>query len=97
MPRPSEPKMNDVTDKDVHRREGVDPYPVPKKAETATRGDGDTTDPAKTDPGAPHDRGTASDGGYTTGTDAMKNKLDEEGVRDAWKHGRTQEAPETKH
>jgi hypothetical protein len=97
MPRQSEPNMRDVTDKEIHRKEGVDPYPVPKRAEHASQPEGDTVDPANVDPDAPHDRGTAPGGGYTTGVDAMKNKLDEEGVRDAWKHGRTQEKPDTKH
>lgn len=97
MPRQSEPDMRDVTDKEVHRKEGVDPYPIPKRTETVERTEADTQDPALADRDAPHDRGTAPGGGYTTGTDAMKNQLDREGVRDDWKHGRTQEKPGAKH
>lgn len=93
MNRPNEPAMNDVTDKDLHRKEGVDPYPTPNDTELAGQHQGDLEDPAKVDGDAPHDRGTAPGGGYTTGVDAMKNQLDEEGARDAWKKGRTQGEP----
>jgi hypothetical protein len=92
MPRKSEPEMHDGGDSEVHRTEGVEPYPAPKRAKDAERPGDDTADPARADTKAPHDRGTAPGGGYTTGTDAMKNKLDKEGVRDTWKHGRTQES-----
>ena len=97
MPRQSEPNMHDVTDKDIHRKEGVDPYPVPKQAEKVGHDQGDLEDPAKTEGDAPHDRGTAPGGGYTTGPDSMKNQLDEEGAREAWKRGLTQEEPDPKH
>lgn len=93
MPRPSEPAMNDPADKEIHRKQGVEPYPAPAKTEVVGSQHGDVQDPAKVDSDAPHDRGTAKDGGYTTGTDAMKEQLDDEGARDAWKHGRTQEKP----
>jgi hypothetical protein len=96
MPRPSEPSMRDPADKDIHRKEGIDPYPVPRKTEEASQPEADTADPARTDPDAPHDRGTAPSGGYTTGVDAMKNKLKEEGEIEDWKEGRTQGAPTPK-
>ena len=97
MSRPDEPAMRDPADKEVHRKEGVDPYPVPKRTETVDRTKADTDDPADTTPDAPHDRGRAPDGGYTTGVDAMKNQLDREDVRDDWKYGRTQETHPRKH
>jgi hypothetical protein len=96
MPRQSEPAMHDVTDKELHRKEGVDPYPVPKRAEQATRDEGDLQDPATTED-APHDRGTAPAGGYTTGVDAMKNELKREGEMEGWKRGKTQGKPAPKH
>ncbi len=94
MPRPSEPAMHDAADKDIHSRQGVAPYPAPKKTETATEPESDTVDPATTTPDAPHDRGTATDGRYATGIDAMKQKLKVEGEMEDWKDGRTQGSPQ---
>lgn len=91
--RRSEPAMRDAADRELHRKEGVDPYPVPRRAEQATRDEGDLQDPAKADRRAPHDRGTTADGDYASGVDAMKQKLKDEGVKGAWKDGRTQGAP----
>ena len=92
MPRQSEPDMRDKTDEEVHRKEGVDPYPIPKRTETVERTAADTEDPALTDADT-HDRGTAVDGHYTDATDARKEALKDGGDYDAWKHGRTQETP----
>lgn len=97
MPRQSEPNMRDVTDKEIHRKEGVDPYPVPKRTETVDRTKADTEDPALTEAADTHDRGKALDGDYMDATDARKQKLKDDGDYDAWKHGRTQETPPRKH
>lgn len=97
MNRPDQPHMHDPSDKELHTKQGVDPYPVPKDAEKVGRAEGDLEDPAKDDADAPHDRGKARAGGYTTGTDAMKNKLKAEGEMEDWKEGRTQGAPPNKH
>ena len=93
MNRPNEPHMHDPADKELHRKEGVDPYPVPERAAKAGQPDSDVEDPAEIDRRAPHDRGQARDGGYTTGVDAMKKKLKNEGETEEWKDGRTQNAP----
>ena len=97
MNRPNEPAMHDVTDKEIHRREGVDPYPVPNTSKLAGKAQGDLEDPSKVDRDAPHDRGQARDGVYTTGVDSMKKKLKNEGEMGDWKKGRTQDAPDKKH
>lgn len=51
MNRPSGPTMKDPGDRELHRREGVDPYPVPRQAEQARRdaGDIDPTEAPDTD------------------------------------------------
>lgn len=92
MPRRSEPTMNDPSDEDIHRKEGAEPYPTPAKTEVVGQSR-DVDDPGRRDADAPHDLGAARDGSYTTGTDAMKEQLSDEGVREDWKHGRTQEKP----
>ena len=97
MPRQREPAMHDPDDKDIHRKEGVDPYPVPKRAETARHDEGDLEDPAATTPDAPHDRGKATDGEYTTGVEAMKAKLKREGEIEEWRRAQTQGKPATRH
>jgi len=89
----SKPNMKDPADKELHRRQGVDPHPVPNTSELAGNAQGDLEDPGTVDCDAPHDRGKARDGGYTTGVDAMKKKLKNEGEMDDWKKGRTQDAP----
>ncbi len=93
MTRPNDLHMHDPQDKEIHSKEGVDPYPVPKEAKKVGRAEGDLEDPAKDDDDAPHDRGKARGGNYTTGTDAMKKKLKAEGEIEDWQAGRTQGAP----
>lgn len=96
MARQSEPTMHDVTDKEIHTPEGVDPYPVPKGTETVGRDEGDLQDPAQTTPDAPHDRGANDAGEYQSGDEAMRDKLQREGDVEAWKDGKTQGAPKVK-
>ena len=93
MNKPSEPHMHDPADKDMHRKEGDHPYPTPTRAAKAEQPESDVDDPGESDRDAPHDRGQARDGGYTTGVDAMKKKLKAEGEMEDWKDGRTQNAP----
>lgn len=97
MTRANDLHMHDPQDKEIHSKEGVDPYPVPREAEKVGRAEGDLEDPAKDDADAPHDRGKARAGEYTTGTDAMKKKLKSEGEIEDWQAGRTQGAPPRKH
>jgi hypothetical protein len=86
--------MNDPADEDIHNAEGPEPYPTPAKTEVVGQS-GDVDDPGRRTADAPHDRATARDGSYTTGTDAMNEQLSEEGEREDWKHGRMQQKPLT--
>jgi hypothetical protein len=91
MPRSSEPHMHDPGDKEIHRKEGVDPYPVPNEAEEATR----AADDEKTStPDNSFERGEEhEDGEYLDAVDKMKKTLKDEGDLEDWRKGRTQGAP----
>lgn len=95
MPRPSEPEMRDVTDKELHRKEGVDPYPVPRKAEKAQQ---PKDDEATSTPENAHERGLEDEEGqYTDAVGKMQKTLRDEGDLEDWRKGRTQGAPAKKH
>jgi hypothetical protein len=94
MGRPSDPGMRDPTDKDIHTRQGRDPYPEPRKgAEKGRNPSDDTVDPGDADAEAPHDRGTVQDGNWMSGIDDAEKQLADEGAKKAWKKGLTQNAP----
>jgi hypothetical protein len=89
--RPSEPAMNDPSDKEIHRPEGRDPYPEPVRGtKDARRSEGDLNDPAE-EGGGPHDRGVMR-GDEHIG--AREDMIDEVGKdKEAWRKGRTQNPP----
>jgi hypothetical protein len=91
MNRTPNPHMHDPADKEIHRKEGVDPYPVPRQAETAARpADDETT----STPDNSFERGEEhTDGDYLDAVDKMKKTLKEEGDLEDWRKGRTQGAP----
>ena len=93
--RPSEPSMNDPADREIHRREGRDPYPEPRRgAKDARQPENDLDDPAEEGKG-PHDRG-AMHGDEHVG--AREDMIDEVGDdKKAWKKGRTQNLPPKRH
>ena len=94
MPRQSEPDMRDKADKDIHTREGRDPYPSPRKGVAkADRPEDDTADPADLDPAAPHDRGVVENDKWRDGIDDAARQLAESGEKRAWKKGLTQNDP----
>lgn len=74
---PREPDMHDPTDKELHRKEGVEPYPVPNKAKVEGKPQSD--EPA----GKDYERGRDKDGQYEGGVDRMRNKLKNDGDKDA--------------
>lgn len=91
MPRQSEPGMRDPADKEIHTREGRDPYPSPRKgAEKAGRSEDDTKDPGDVDASAPHDRGTEKGGEWHSGIEDAEEQVKDE--KKAWKEGLTQNA-----
>jgi len=90
MSKSRELEMHDPSDKDIHRPEGVDPYPEPKKVEMADR-------PGSTDGTSPADNSSLqsggeedSDGDYVNSVDKMKKELTDEGGVEAWRKGQTQ-------
>lgn len=90
--RPSEPGMNDPADRDIHRPEGRDPYPEPKRGTKAAEDpENELEDPADEGEG-PHDRGVTH-GDEHVG--AREDMIDEVGKdKDACKKGRTQNLPQ---
>ena len=90
MPRQSEPEMHDPKDKELHTEEGVQPYPVPNKSKV--EGQPQSDEPA----GKDYERGHDKDGQYEGGVDRMRNKLKDDGDKDAWSAGRTQGKPQRK-
>jgi len=90
MPRHTKPHMHDPDDKDIHRKEGVDPYPVPAKSKVAGKplDDETTSTPDNNFERARKD----ADGEHLDAVDSMRKTLTETGERDAWKDGRTQGA-----
>ncbi len=91
MNRTPNPHMNDPLDKDIHRKEGVDPYPVPEKAETGSRAGNDE---ATSTPDNSFERGEEhEDGAYLDAVDKMKKTLKDDGDLEDWRKGRTQGAP----
>jgi hypothetical protein len=87
--RQSEPGMRDPADKELHKREGRDPYPTPRKgARDVENAEDDLTDPAEVDPDAPHDRGVTEDGEYLSARDQMDVEIGKD--KEAWRKGRTQ-------
>jgi hypothetical protein len=90
--RRSEPGMRDPTDKELHKREGRDPYPTPQKgARDAEEPQYDLADPADTDPDAPHDRGVMENDEYLSARDQMDKEIGKD--KDAWRKGKTQNPP----
>jgi len=91
MPRDSEPKMVDPADKEIHRSEGVEPYPVPNKSKVVGR---PVDDEATSTPDNNHERAkTDEDGEHLDAVDKMRKTLTEERSKEAWKRGETQGAP----
>lgn len=91
MPRQSQPDMEDVTDADIHSREGVDPYPLPKKTRQGAQ---PQPDEATSTQANNHERGEVdADGNYVDAADAMRVSVADEGERAAWKKGQTQGKP----
>lgn len=87
-----DPHMNDPQDKDIHRRAGVDPYPVPAKPEQASHA---ANDEATSTPENYRERGQErEDGQYLDAVDRMKKTLKDGGDLEAWRDGRTQGAPD---
>jgi hypothetical protein len=81
------PTMNDPADKELHDPKGAPPYPVAERAEKASQsGDDEQT----STPDNSFERGLDKDGNYRDAVDEMKKTLKDEGTRDAWKKGRTQ-------
>jgi hypothetical protein len=89
MTRPNDLHMNDPSDKEIHRKEGVDPYPVPKDAEMAGRPQTDR-DSTKSDTGLQRGGEEDENGEYVDSVDRMKKELNEEGGVEAWRKGETQ-------
>ena len=88
MSRPDELHMHDPDDKEIHRKEGVDPYPVPKDAKMADRPEDDE---ATSTPDNAFERGLEhEDGEYIDAVDKMKKTLKDDGSVDAWRKGQTQ-------
>lgn len=88
MSRQTDLHMHDPADKDIHRKEGVDPYPVPKKAE---RADKPADDAQTSTPDNSYERGLEhEDGEYIDAVDKMKKTLKDDGDLDAWRKGQTQ-------
>lgn len=92
MPREGEPDMRDPKDKELHRKQGVEPYPVPNKSKVVGKPQADDATPT----GSDYESGEEKDGEYLEGTDRMREKLKREGVTEEWKDGRTQGAPTKK-
>lgn len=91
MPRQNEPHMHDPADKEIHRKEGVDPYPVPAKSKVVGK---PADDEATSTPDNNFERAREDeDGEHIDAVDRMRKTLSEEGATDAWKEGRTQGAP----
>lgn len=88
MNGPNKLHMHDPSDKEIHREEGVDPYPVPKDAKMADRPEDDEATSATDNS---FERGLGQeDGEYIDAVDKMKKTLKEEGGVDAWRKGQTQ-------
>lgn len=88
MSRPDKLHMHDPDDKEIHRKEGVDPYPVPKDAKMADRPEDDE---ATSTPNNSFERRMEhEDGEYIGAVDKMKKTLKDEGDVDAWRKGQTQ-------
>lgn len=88
MPRPDEPHMHDVTDKDIHRKEGVDPYPLPKTARSADQPQDD--EQTSTSENNFERAQVDAEGEYLDAADKMRKTIKEDGAQKAWKDGRTQ-------
>lgn len=94
MPRDNEPKMVDPADKDIHSRKGVEPYPVPNKSKIVGNA---ADDEATSTPDNNNERARKDeDGEHLDAVDKMRKTLTEEGVKEAWKDGRTQNSPQQK-
>jgi hypothetical protein len=94
MPRQDEPDMKDATDKELHRKEGVAPYPVPNKSKVVGKpiDDEATSTPENNFERARQD----ADGEHLDAVDKMRKTLTEEGAKEAWREGHTQGAPDRK-
>jgi hypothetical protein len=94
--RPSEPSMNDPADREIHRREGRDPYPEPKRgAKDARLPEDDLKDPGDADDDMPHDRGVMRGDEHVGAREDMIDEIGKD--KEAWKKGRTQNAPPRRH
>lgn len=92
MPRDKEPHMHDPDDKELHRPEGVEPYPVPNKAKVVGKplpDDKTTSTDANNSERARKD----AEGEHLDAVDKMRRTLSKDGDTRAWKEGRTQNAP----
>lgn len=90
--RSSEPAMQDPADREVHRREGRDPYPEPRHgAEAKRRAGDDMEDPGDADSDMPHDRGVVEGDEHVGAREDMIDHVSDE--RREWKKGRTQNLP----
>lgn len=88
MTRQNEPKMHDPADKEIHSKEGVEPYPVPNKSKVVGT---PVDDEATSTPENNFERaGEDEDGEHLDAVDKMRKTLIEDGDVEAWKKGRTQ-------
>jgi hypothetical protein len=81
------PTMDDPTDRDIHDPKGVAPYPATSRTENVTRPEDDEL---TSTPDNSFERGLVKDGEYRDAVDEMAKTLKDEGSREAWKKGRTQ-------
>ena len=91
MPRDKELDMHDPKDRELHSEEGVKPYPTPSKSKVVGTPvpDESTSTPDNNFERADEDE----DGEHLDAVDKMRKTLKEDGVKEAWKDGRTQGAP----
>jgi hypothetical protein len=83
--------MNDPADEEIHRPEGRDPYPVPRRGtRDARRPEDDLEDPSDEGDG-PHDRGVIRGDEHVGAREDMIDTVG--GNKEAWRKGRTQNLP----
>lgn len=91
MPTHDKLDMHDPADKELHTNEGAAPYPAPSKTKVVGKPQGDE---ATSTPDNNFERArTDEDGDHLDAVDKMRKTLIEDGEADAWKRGRTQDAP----
>lgn len=91
MPTQDKPDMDDPADKELHTKEGAAPYPAPSKTKVVGKPQDDeaTSTPDNNFERAKRDE----DGEHLDAVDKMHKTLVEDGDVDAWKKGKTQDAP----